>query len=109
MLVLHSGAANYRTVCPRVEKGYAVVCMTTEGIYARVSRQSSPILSLSSTDEKGEHQHFNCALDLSLLKPVAKIGLFWSYVCGTATILLEKYGEVLLLFLSFPWRFCEFS
>jgi galactokinase len=89
--------------------GYALICATNEGLFARVrvcheldSHTNLPFLrfvherAAGVVDESAEREgdwSFQNVLNLESLTAVAGQGGFFSYIAGTAAAMLARYGE----------------
>jgi galactokinase len=73
-----------------VVEGYALVCGTNQGIYARVRQHPTSLVVVSALND-GSHKEFTCPMDLNILKENAGKGEFFSYACGVAYEIATKY------------------
>jgi galactokinase len=79
-------AAEYRLINPNLEKGYALIVGTNQGIYAEVTSHPKQLIIVS-------HNQQSCQLiiDREVLLAEAKAGSFFSYVAGVAYQLSDRY------------------
>ena len=77
-------AGGYRRINVDIEKGYAIICGTNQGIYAEISAHPTSLV-LTSTDNDGNQvgPHTIEMQPETLLKE-AQAGGFWSYMAGVA-------------------------
>jgi galactokinase len=68
--------------------GYTLVCATNHGLYARISRNASSTLSYIH-EKGGDSVHAEWNLVVDELDKTAKEGGFYSYVAGTAAVVLS--------------------
>jgi len=83
-------AGSFRRFNSALTKGYTIVCGTNQGIYARATPEAHKFC-LSTVTDHGEHHHFECAMDPSVLLEHAQTGNFWSYACGVAYKIATDY------------------
>ena len=79
-------AAEYRKVNPNLEKGYAIVVGTNQGIYAHV--ETNPRLIFKTLHCS---QVLELGMDEELLLAMAQTNNFYSYVAGVAYQALTRY------------------
>jgi hypothetical protein len=84
-------AGGFRRFNPALCAGYTVVTGTNQGIHARV-RKCKGFLRLSSTDNAGERQHAEIAMDLDTLLRTAREGGHFSYIAGVAYKVSRRAG-----------------
>ena len=77
-------AGQYRLVNPDIEKGYGIVAIIEKGIYASVKKCDSFVVNAFS-------ESINCMMDSDMLLEVAKSDNFFSYACGVAKYINNKY------------------
>jgi UTP-glucose-1-phosphate uridylyltransferase/mevalonate kinase len=84
-------AGGYRRINVDIEKGYAIICGTNQGIYAEISAHPTSLV-LTSTDNDGNQvgPHTIEMQPETLLKE-AQAGGFWSYMAGVAYQALVNY------------------
>jgi galactokinase len=73
-----------------VVEGYALVCGTNQGIYARARQHPNSLILISSLND-GTRREFSCPMDVQQLKDNAAKGEFFSYACGVAYEIATKY------------------
>jgi len=79
-------AAEYRTLNPKIEKGYAIVVGTNQGIYAEVKTHINFVFKTPDYSDQLE-----LAMDEQTLLSMAQTGGFFSYVAGVAYQALTRY------------------
>ena len=80
-------ASNYRRVNEKIEKGYAIVTGIEQGIYASVTYSKKLIV-----EDLELNKNFESNMDYDSLIKIAKEGSYWSYVAGTAAVILKEYN-----------------
>lgn len=84
-------AGGYRRINADIEKGYAIICGTNQGIYAEVEPHPGKLV-LSSTDPSGKVVGpYEIPMEPQTLLEEASRGGFWSYVAGVAYQVLTNY------------------
>jgi UTP-glucose-1-phosphate uridylyltransferase/mevalonate kinase len=84
-------AGGYRRINIDIEKGYALITGTDQGIYAEVEPHPTSLV-LSSTTPDGEHiGPYEIPMELPALLEEAQRGGFWSYIAGVAYQVLTHY------------------
>ncbi len=83
-------AGGYRRVNPLLEPGYAIICGTNQGIYARVDTHPTRLV-MTATSPTGDIQRSELSLESEALLREAQVGGFWSYVAGTAYQIVSRY------------------
>jgi UTP-glucose-1-phosphate uridylyltransferase/mevalonate kinase len=84
-------AGGYRRINAEIEKGYAIICGTNQGIYANVEPHASKLV-LSFTDTLGNSNGpYEIPMEAQALLDEAGRGGFWSYVAGVAYQVLTNY------------------
>lgn len=84
-------AGGYRRINAEIEKGYALICGTNQGIYAEVAPHPTSLI-LSSTSEDGTTQGpYEIPMEASALMKEAQSGSYWSYIAGVAYQVLTNY------------------
>ncbi|MBN2047696.1 MAG: GHMP kinase [Anaerolineaceae bacterium] len=77
-------AGGYRRINASIEKGYAIICGTNQGIYAEVEPHPTSLV-LSSTDNDGRLiGPVSFPMEPTVLLTEAQKGGYWSYICGVA-------------------------
>lgn len=84
-------AGGYRRINADIEKGYAIICGTNQGIYAEIEPHPNALV-LSSTDPDGKkHGPYEIPMRPETLLAEAQKGGFWSYAAGVAYQVLTNY------------------
>ena len=84
-------AGGYRRINADIEKGYAIICGTNQGIYAEVEPHPTSLV-LSSVTENGEKVGpYEIPMIPQTLLEEAQKGGFWSYIAGVAYQVLINY------------------
>ena len=84
-------AGGYRRINSEIERGYALIAGTNQGIYAEVAPYPDSLI-LSSTAPNGEQQGpYEIPMQLDTLLEEAQKGGFWSYIAGVAYQVLTHY------------------
>lgn len=84
-------AGGYRRINADIEKGYAIITGTNQGIYAEVEAHPNALI-LSSVSPNGEKiGPYEIPMDAQTLLKEAQEGGFWSYVAGVAYQVLTNY------------------
>ena len=84
-------AGGYRRINAEIEKGYAIICGTNQGIFAEVESHPNKLV-LTSTTAKGETAGpYEIEMNPRVLLEEAQKGGFWSYVAGVAYQVLTNY------------------
>lgn len=91
-------AGGYRTVCPDLEKGHAIIAGTNQGIHAEVEAHPSSLVLLATTPDGLRHGPHEIPMRADALLQEALAGGFWSYVAGVAyqVLLQHKVGGLVL-------------
>ncbi|MGC8878520.1 MAG: sugar phosphate nucleotidyltransferase [Anaerolineae bacterium] len=84
-------AGGYRRINADIEKGYALICGTNQGIYARVEPHPNALVLTATTPNGTRHGPYEIPMDLNTLHKEAQAGGFWSYVAGVAYQVLMHY------------------
>lgn len=84
-------AGGYRRINADIEKGYALICGTNQGIYARVEPHPNALVLTATTPTGTRHGPYEIPMDLNTLLKEAQAGGFWSYVAGVAYQILMHY------------------
>jgi len=74
-----------------VEVGRALVCGTSQGVYARVKAHPDKLVMTSDLNQ-GKRIHFECEMNQEKLRAIASEGEFWSYGCGVALEILTHFN-----------------
>ena len=84
-------AGGYRRINAEIERGYALICGTNQGIYAEVEPHPTSLV-LSSTTEDGLVQGpYEIPMEPKALMEEAQSGSYWSYIAGVAYQVLTNY------------------
>ncbi|MCD4752799.1 MAG: GHMP kinase [Anaerolineaceae bacterium] len=84
-------AGGYRRVNADIEKGYAVICGTNQGVFAEVEPHPTSLV-LTSTDNDGNTiGPYTIPMQPDELLAEAQNGGFWSYIAGVAYQALTHY------------------
>ncbi len=84
-------AGGYRRIRAEIEKGYALICGTNQGIHAEVEPHPTALV-LSATTPSGERLGpREIPLEPKALLEEAQAGGFWSYAAGVAYQVLTHY------------------
>lgn len=84
-------AGGYRRTNAAVEKGYAIIAGTNQGIYADIQPHPNALV-LYSTSPDGERQGpYTIPMEPKILLEEAEKGGFWSYIAGVAYQILTHY------------------
>jgi UTP-glucose-1-phosphate uridylyltransferase/mevalonate kinase len=84
-------AGGYRRIHADIEKGFALITGTNQGIYAEVEPHPNALV-LSSTTPDGEiHGPHEIPMEPKALLAEAQRGGFWSYIAGVAYQVLTHY------------------
>ncbi len=84
-------AGGYRRINADIEKGYAIICGTNQGIYAEVEPHPHSLVLSSITPEGKTVGPFEISMEAQALLKVANEGGFWSYAAGVAYQVLTNY------------------
>lgn len=84
-------AGGYRRLNADIEKGYAIITGTNQGIYAEVSPHPTSLV-LSSISQDGKKMGpYEIPMDAQSLLKEASAGGFWSYAAGVAYQVMTNY------------------
>ena len=84
-------AGGYRRINADVEKGYAIICGTNQGIYAEVEPHPNKLIITSVTPEGESVGPYEISMEPQTLLEEAQKGGFWSYAAGVAYQMLTNY------------------
>ena len=84
-------AGGYRRINAEIEKGYAIICGTNQGIYAEVETHPHSLVLTSVTPDGKTVGPVEIPMDPQVLLKVAQEGGFWSYTAGVAYQVLINY------------------
>jgi galactokinase len=85
-------AGGYRSAHPGLEKGYAIIAGTNQGIHADVEAHPSSLVLLATTPDGARHGPHEIPMQSKALLREARAGGFWSYVAGVAYQVLLRHG-----------------
>ncbi|MBZ0300679.1 MAG: GHMP kinase, partial [Anaerolineae bacterium] len=84
-------AGGYRRINSEIEKGYALIVGTNQGIYADIAPHPDKLI-LTSTGPDGTRQGpHEIPMELDALLEEAQRGGFWSYIAGVAYQIMTHY------------------
>jgi UTP-glucose-1-phosphate uridylyltransferase/mevalonate kinase len=84
-------AGGYRRINAEIEKGYALIAGTNQGIYAEVEPHPSALVLSSVTPDGTRHGPYEIPMEAQALVAEAQRGGFWSYIAGVAYQMLTNY------------------
>lgn len=84
-------AGGYRRLNADIEKGYAIICGTNQGIYAEVSPHPNALVLTSITPQGNTLGPYKIPMEPQALLKEAQMGGFWSYIAGVAYQVLLHY------------------
>lgn len=84
-------AGKYRSENPRLEKGYTIVCGTSQGIFAQVEPHPDRLVLSSITSGGALIGPAQIEMQPEALLAVAREGGFWSYMAGVAYQVQRRY------------------
>ena len=84
-------AGGYRRINAEIEKGYAIICGTNQGIYAEIEPHPHSLVLSSVTPDGKTVGPYEVAMEAQALLKVANEGGFWSYSAGVAYQALTNY------------------
>ncbi len=84
-------AGGYRRINADIEKGYAIICGTNQGIYAEVEPHPTSLVLTSITPDGEPIGPYEIPMDAQTLLDEAQKGGFWSYIAGVAYQALTNY------------------
>src|SRR5512141_716692 len=84
-------AGGYRRINSDIEKGYALIAGTNQGIYADVEPHPTALVLTSTTPDGVRHGPYEIPMESRALLAEAEKGGFWSYVAGVAYQILIHY------------------
>lgn len=83
-------AGSYRCYNPQLEKGYALIVGTNQGLYVQVKPHPTDLI-LQTTLNDGSRKTLILPIQQETLLNTAKIGDFFSYAAGVAYQIKQKY------------------
>jgi galactokinase len=84
-------AGGYRRINNEIEKGYALIVGTNQGIHAEVSAHPDSLVLTSTTEAGVREGPYIIPMEPEALLAEAQRGGFWSYVAGVAYQVLTHY------------------
>lgn len=84
-------AGGYRRINADIEKGYALIAGTNQGIYAEVEAHPNALVLTSTTPDGERRGPYEIAMEPAALLAEAQKGGFWSYIAGVAYQVLTHY------------------
>ncbi len=84
-------AGGYRRMNADIEKGYALICGTNQGIYAEVEPHPNALIVTSTTQDGEKLGPYEIPMRADALMREAQNGGFFSYVAGVAYQVLTNY------------------
>ncbi len=84
-------AGGYRRINADIEKGYALICGTNQGIYADVSPHPTSLILTSTLPDGSTSRPYEIPMNSKALMEEAQKGGYWSYVAGVAYQVLTNY------------------
>ncbi len=84
-------AGGYRRINTDIEKGYALITGTNQGIYADVQPHPNALVLSSTTPDGTAHGPYEIPMQPQALLEEAQKGGFWSYIAGVAYEVLTHY------------------
>jgi UTP-glucose-1-phosphate uridylyltransferase/mevalonate kinase len=84
-------AGGYRRINADIEKGYALIAGTNQGIYAEIEPHPTALAMTSITPDGTIHGPYEIPMEPQALLSEAQRGGFWSYIAGVAYQMLTNY------------------
>jgi UTP-glucose-1-phosphate uridylyltransferase/mevalonate kinase len=84
-------AGGYRRINSEIEKGYALIVGTNQGIYADVAPHPDKLVLSSTAPDGTPSEPYEIPMELDSLLEEAQRGGFWSYIAGVAYQILTHY------------------
>ncbi len=84
-------AGGYRRINAAIEKGYALISGTNQGIYAEVEPHPSALILTSTTPDGQTIGPVEIPMEPRALLQVAEEGGYWSYIAGVAYQIQTNY------------------
>src|SRR4030042_5065702 len=85
-------AAGYRSINRSIEKGYAILVGTNQGIYAEIKPHSSKLIFKATLNDGSKKTPWEVPMNLHVLHEEMKHGGFFSYAAGVAHEILKRYN-----------------
>ncbi len=84
-------AGGYRRINADIEKGYALIAGTNQGIYAEVEPHPNALVLTSTRPDGTTTEPYQIPMEPKALLAEAQKGGFWSYIAGVAYQVLTHY------------------
>jgi len=84
-------AGGYRRTNADIEKGFALITGTNQGIYADVQPHPNALVLYSTSPDGTRHGPYEIPMEAKTLLAEAEKGGFWSYIAGVAYQILTHY------------------
>lgn len=84
-------AGGYRRINGALERGYAIVVGTNQGLYARVRPHPNKLILRAALPDGTRKGPFEAPMDCDRLRAIAEAGGFFSYAAGVAYQILTHY------------------
>ena len=84
-------AGGYRRMNAEIERGYAIICGTNQGIYADIEPHPTALILSSTTPDGKKFGPYEILMEPQALIKEAQQGGFWSYIAGVAYQALTNY------------------
>jgi UTP-glucose-1-phosphate uridylyltransferase/mevalonate kinase len=84
-------AGGHRRINAEIEKGYAIICGTNQGIYAEVEPHPTSLVINAATPSGETHGPYEIPMKPQILLEEAQKGGFWSYMAGVAYQVMTHY------------------
>ncbi|MBZ0284590.1 MAG: GHMP kinase [Anaerolineae bacterium] len=84
-------AGGYRRTNADIEKGYAIIAGTNQGIYAEVQPHPNALILTATTPDGVKQEPYEIPMEPKALLEEAEKGGFWSYIAGVAYQILTHY------------------
>ncbi|MGD0610154.1 MAG: sugar phosphate nucleotidyltransferase [Anaerolineales bacterium] len=84
-------AGGYRRINAQIEKGYALITGTDQGIYAEVSPHPTSLMLTYTAPDGTRDGPYEIPMEAQALLAEAQKGGFWSYIAGVAYQVLTNY------------------
>lgn len=84
-------ASDYRQTNAALEKGYALITGTNQGVYAEVKPHPTSLILNTSLSDGTRYGPYTLPMDLAALLAEAETGSFFSYAAGVAYQILTNY------------------
>ena len=84
-------ASDYRQTNAALEKGYALITGTNQGVYAEVKPHPTSLILKTSLSDGTHYGPYTLPMELAALLAEAEAGSFFSYAAGVAYQILTNY------------------